>query len=188
MKSRRYACLFAWVLLSGLLFSASAGAADDSHPLRPVDTSSPRESLRNFITKLDAGYIEMSDVMASHMGSGRLYLSKDERRKQREVYSIAKDALRSLDFSSVLPILQPVLDVLEPDGAFYLWPDIQRDDEAFTRDLYATQNLTILPGSYLARDSRAGNPGRHRVRISLVAPVDECVQAAQRIRTFLESP
>ena len=111
MKSRRYACLFAWVLLSGFLFSASAGAADDSHPLRPVDTSSPRESLRNFITKLDAGYIEMSDVMASHMGSGRLYLSKDERRKQREVHSIAKDALRSLDFSSVLPILQHTIPV-----------------------------------------------------------------------------
>jgi N-succinyldiaminopimelate aminotransferase len=87
----------------------------------------------------------------------------------------------------VLPILQPVLDVVEPDGAFYLWPDIQRDDEVFTRDLYATQNLTILPGSYLARDTSDGNPGRQRVRISLVAPVDECVTAAQRIRTFLES-
>ena len=42
---------------------------------------------------------------------------------------------------------------------FYLWPDVQRDDETFTRDLFATQNLTILPGSYLARDTRAGNPG-----------------------------
>jgi N-succinyldiaminopimelate aminotransferase len=76
--------------------------------------------------------------------------------------------------------------VVEPDGAFYLWPDVKRDDETFTRDLYATQNLTILPGSYLARDSRAGNPGNQRVRISLVAPVEECVVAAQRIRTFLE--
>src|SRR4029078_6374582 len=88
MKSRRYACLFAWVLLSGFLFSASAGAPDDSPPLRPVDTSSPRESRPHLFTKLDAGDIEMSDVMASHMGWGRLYLSKDERRKQREVHSI----------------------------------------------------------------------------------------------------
>ena len=87
----------------------------------------------------------------------------------------------------MLPILAPVLDVVEPDGAFYLWPDVQRDDEAFTRDLFATQNLTILPGSYLGARHARGNPGRQRVRISLVAPVDECVTAAQRIRTFLES-
>jgi len=105
-----------------------------------------------------------------------------------DAHAAVNRALYREKYARVLPILQPVLDVVEPDGAFYLWPDIQRDDEAFTRDLYATQNLTILPGSYLARDTRAGNPGRHRVRISLVAPVDECVQAAQRIRTFLESP
>jgi N-succinyldiaminopimelate aminotransferase len=64
---------------------------------------------------------------------------------------------------------------------------VRRDDETFTRDLFATQNLTILPGSYLARDTRTGNPGTNRVRISLVAPVDECVEAAHRIRTFLET-
>jgi N-succinyldiaminopimelate aminotransferase len=91
-------------------------------------------------------------------------------------------------FASVLPILQPVLDVREPDGAFYLWPDVHGDDEMFTRDLFATQNLTLLPGSYLARDTAAGNPGKRRVRISLVAPVAECVTAAQRIREFVEKP
>jgi N-succinyldiaminopimelate aminotransferase len=93
-------------------------------------------------------------------------------------------------YARVLPILQPVLDVTEPDGGFYLWPDVGRDDEAFTRELFATQNLTILPGSYLARDTRHAargveNPGRNRVRISLVAPVEECITAAQRIRAFL---
>ena len=74
MKSRCYACLFAWVLLSGFLFSASAGAVDDSHPLRPVDTSSPRASLRNLIENFDAAYSGMYDVMTSHMEAGRLYL------------------------------------------------------------------------------------------------------------------
>jgi N-succinyldiaminopimelate aminotransferase len=103
-----------------------------------------------------------------------------------DAHAATNRALYREKFARVLPILAPVLDVVEPDGAFYLWPDVQRDDEIFTRDLYATQNLTILPGSYLARDTRAGNPGRQRVRISLVAPVDECVIAAQRIRTFLE--
>jgi N-succinyldiaminopimelate aminotransferase len=104
-----------------------------------------------------------------------------------DAHAAANRALYREKFARVLPILAPVLDVVEPDGAFYLWPDVHRDDEAFTRELYASQNLTILPGSYLARDTAAGNPGRRRVRISLVAPLDECVGAAQRIRQFLES-
>lgn len=103
-----------------------------------------------------------------------------------DAHAAVNRALYREKFAKVLPILAPVLDVVEPDGAFYLWPDVQRDDEAFTRDLFATQNLTILPGSYLARDTRQGNPGRNRVRISLVASVPECVTAAERIRQFLE--
>jgi N-succinyldiaminopimelate aminotransferase len=104
-----------------------------------------------------------------------------------DAHAAANRALYRERYARVLPILQPVLDVVEPDGAFYLWPDVQRDDETFTRDLFATQNLTLLPGSYLARDTRAGNPGRNRVRISLVATIDECVIAAERIRQFLET-
>jgi N-succinyldiaminopimelate aminotransferase len=103
-----------------------------------------------------------------------------------DAHAAANRALYREKYARVLPILSPVLDVAEPDGAFYLWPDVGRDDETFTRELFATQNLTILPGSYLARDTRSGNPGKQRVRISLVAPVDECVTAAQRIRAFLE--
>ena len=105
-----------------------------------------------------------------------------------DAHAAANRALYREKFARVLPILAPVLDVSEPDGGFYLWPDVHRDDEEFTRDLFARQNLTILPGSYLARDTAAGNPGRRRVRISLVAPVEECITAAQRIRTFLENP
>jgi len=104
-----------------------------------------------------------------------------------DTHAAANRALYREKFARVLPILAPVLDVAEPDGGFYLWPDVQRDDEEFTRGLFAQQNLTILPGSYLARDTASGNPGRRRVRISLVASVDECVTAAQRIRTFLET-
>ena len=102
-----------------------------------------------------------------------------------DAHAAANRALYREKYARVLPILAPVLDVVEPDGGFYLWPDVGRDDEVFTRELFAAQNLTILPGSYLARDTRGGNPGRHRVRISLVAPVEECVAAAQRIRAFL---
>jgi len=112
-----------------------------------------------------------------------------------DAHAAANRALYREKFARVLPILAPVLDVTEPDGGFYLWPDVQRDDEVFTRELFARQNVTILPGSYLARETRGvtpgarneDNPGRRRVRISLVASVDECVTAAQRIRTFLET-
>ena len=88
-------------------------------------------------------------------------------------------------FARVLPILAPVLDLKRPDGAFYLWPDVGEDDELFTRELFAAQNLTLLPGSYLARESNGENPGRQRVRISLTANVDQCVLAAERIRAFV---
>lgn len=96
-------------------------------------------------------------------------------------------ALYREKFALVLPLLAPVMDVAAPDGGFYLWPHVGRDDEAFTRDLFAAKNVTLLPGSYLARDNAAGNPGRGRVRISLVASVEECVDAAQRIRAFMDA-
>jgi N-succinyldiaminopimelate aminotransferase len=88
-------------------------------------------------------------------------------------------------FQRVVPILASVLNVTHPDGAFYLFPDVGEDDERFTRDLFASQNLTVLPGSYLAREMNGLNPGRNRVRISLTANIQQCVAAAERIRSFL---
>jgi N-succinyldiaminopimelate aminotransferase len=104
-----------------------------------------------------------------------------------DAHAAANRALYNEKYRRVLPILEPVLDVVQPEGGFYLWADVPDDDEIFTRELFATQNLTILPGSYLARETAAGNPGTRRVRISLVASVDECVTAAQRIRAYLET-
>jgi N-succinyldiaminopimelate aminotransferase len=90
-------------------------------------------------------------------------------------------------YARVLPILAPVMDVQKPQGGFYLWPEVHTDDERFTRDLFAKQNITVLPGSYLARAGQHGNPGAGRVRISLVAPVAQCVEAAERIRHFIQN-
>ena len=89
-------------------------------------------------------------------------------------------------FSRVEPILREALDVQVPAGAFYLWLQVG-DDEAFTRGLFAQQHVTVLPGSYLARDSAGVNPGRGRVRFSLVASVGDCVEAARRIVEFVKS-
>jgi len=104
-----------------------------------------------------------------------------------DAHAAANRALYREKFARVVPMLAPVLDVTAPEGGFYLWPDVHEDDTVFTRDLFATQNLTILPGSYLAREAQGANPGAQRVRISLVAGVDECVEAARRIRAFLDS-
>ena len=90
-------------------------------------------------------------------------------------------------FAAVLDILAPVLKVAKPDAGFYLWPETPVDDERFARELYAQQNLTVLPGSYLSRDAHGSNPGRNHVRIALVATEQECVEAAQRIREYVAS-
>jgi N-succinyldiaminopimelate aminotransferase len=87
-------------------------------------------------------------------------------------------------FARVLPILQSVLDVEPPQASFYLWPRVT-DDERFTRNLFERKHITILPGSYIARESATGNPGRGHVRISLVASLAECIEAAERIRDFV---
>jgi N-succinyldiaminopimelate aminotransferase len=90
-------------------------------------------------------------------------------------------------FDQVIPVLQEVARVRRPAGGFYLWLDTGGDDEAFTAGLFAQQNVTVVPGSYLARGAAAGNPGRGYVRISLVASEADCVQAARRIRDYIAS-
>jgi N-succinyldiaminopimelate aminotransferase len=105
---------------------------------------------------------------------------------QDEEYPVRNRRLYREKFERVLPILAPCLDVAKPDGAFYLWPDVRGDDERFVRDLYGAQAVTVLPGSYLARAGADGNPAAGRVRISLVPPVEQCVEAAERIREFVQ--
>jgi N-succinyldiaminopimelate aminotransferase len=90
-------------------------------------------------------------------------------------------------FAAVLPILREVMTVEMPEAAFYLWPQVD-NGERFTRDLFEQQHITLLPGSYIARQMPDGaNPGQHRVRISLVATVPECIEAAARIREFVKA-
>ncbi len=90
-------------------------------------------------------------------------------------------------FDAVLEILGPVLDVQKPDGGFYLWAKVLgNDDAAFCRGLFEQQHVTVVPGSYLSRDVDGVNPGAGRVRMALVAPLAECVEAARRIRAFIE--
>jgi len=90
-------------------------------------------------------------------------------------------------FAAVAAILAPVLEVQTPPAGFYLWPRTPIDDQEFSRRLYQQQNVVVLPGSYLSRDTDAGDPGENHVRLALVAALDECIEAAHRIRTFIET-
>lgn len=97
-----------------------------------------------------------------------------------------RDAYRA-KFDAVLAILGEVMDVQKPDASFYLWPKTPIKGELFAQQLFAQQGVTVLPGSYLARSSDGVNPGEDFVRMALVAPLAECVEAAERIKTFLRT-
>jgi len=90
-------------------------------------------------------------------------------------------------FAQVTPLLEQVLDVRLPDASFYLWAGVRGSDTAFARDLLAQYNVTVLPGSYLAREAGGANPGAGRVRMALVADTAECLEAAQRIVQFVQN-
>ena len=94
-------------------------------------------------------------------------------------------------FDAVIKILSPVIDVSLPDAAFYLWLKIPlesgQDDITFARNLFEQQNVTVLPGQFLSRDTNSGNPGTQYIRIALVAPVEQCIDAANRIKQYLQS-
>ncbi len=88
-------------------------------------------------------------------------------------------------FAAVMPILHGTLEFEAPDAAFYLWAKVPGgDDTAFARDLYRNQHVTVLPGSYLAREAKGVNPGKGFIRIALVDGLEPCVEAARRIVDF----
>jgi N-succinyldiaminopimelate aminotransferase len=107
-----------------------------------------------------------------------------------ETHVAENRALYREKFNLITPMLKQVMDVELPDAGFYLWADVRRtglSDTEFARGLYAEYNVTVLPGSYLARDAHGINPGRNRIRMALVAGVDEGLEAATRIVQFCKS-
>lgn len=88
-------------------------------------------------------------------------------------------------FDAVLDILSDVLAVEKPDASFYLWPKLPINGEEFAQRLFAEERVTVLPGSYLAREAEGIDPGKNYVRMALVASTAECIEAATRIRAFI---
>ena len=108
-----------------------------------------------------------------------------------EAHVIENRALYRDKFMQVTPILAEILEVSLPDAGFYLWAKIpaklRLSDTEFASALLAQYNVTVLPGSYLARESNGVNPGERFIRMALVASGAECLEAAQRIVRFVKS-
>ncbi len=108
-----------------------------------------------------------------------------------EAHVIENRNLYRTKFAQVTPVLAEVMDVKLPDASFYLWAGVpnawNNSDTDFARELYAAEHVTVLPGSYIAREAHGFNPGQGRVRMALVAETAECLEAAHRIARFIRS-
>jgi N-succinyldiaminopimelate aminotransferase len=92
--------------------------------------------------------------------------------------------LYAAKYQAVLPLIADPLKTQMPDGAFYLWMSTPIDDREFARRLYHEHNVLVLPGSFLGREAAGRNPGKGHVRVALVAPIEECIEAADRMISF----
>ena len=111
----------------------------------------------------------------------------DWHEKQPDRYRCwANRKLYCTKFDAVLDILGDSLQVYKPDASFYLWAGTDGCDKDFAQQLFARQNVTVLPGSFIAREVDGVNPGEKRIRMALVAPLAECIEAAHRIKHFVD--
>jgi len=144
--------------------------------------------LRSGFVAGDASLIEKFLLYRTYHGSAMppAVQAASARAWQDETHVQHNRELYRVKFDAVIKILKPVLPVQMPDAGFYLWPQTPIPDTDFARGLYHSENVTVLPGRFLSRDTAAGNPGQNRVRMALVAPLDECIDAAQRIKRYTE--
>jgi len=102
-----------------------------------------------------------------------------------EAHVVENRRLYAQKFSSSITLLSDAMAVQMPDAGFYFWIKTPIDDTEFTKRLYQDYNVTVLPGSYLARDAHGMNPGKNYVRIALVASPQECIEAVNRIKSLV---
>ena len=174
----------------GLLQAAMAAGHDGFERCMVFNSLSKRSSvpgLRSGFVAGDAALIERFRLYRSYHGAtmsppnqaASLAAWRDE------THVIDNRARYRAKFAAVTPILDHLLPLETPPAGFYLWPETPGDDRDFARELFAACHVTVLPGQFLSRPTPAGDPGRNRVRIALVASLEACVEAAERIRDHL---
>jgi N-succinyldiaminopimelate aminotransferase len=174
------------------LLAAAAAAGNDSYRQCLVFNSLSKRSnapgLRSGIVAGDSNLIEAFLRYRTYHGSAMPPATQDAsvRAWRDERHVVENRRLYREKFAAVRDILAPVVELAIPPAGFFLWLRIPIDDQEFARRLYQQQNVMVLPGSYLSRDSGGRNPGKGHVRLALVAELDQCLEAAHRIRNFLE--
>ncbi len=176
----------------GLLQAASALGREDFSRCVVFHSLSKRSNvpgLRSGFVAGDAGILERFFLYRTYHGcamsppiqaaSIKAWGDEEHVKENRRLYREK--------FAAVLEILEPVMKIPRPRAGFYLWAETPVEDTRFARDLFAQQNVTVLPGSYLSREFQGTDPGRNRVRLALVATPEECIEAASRIREFIET-
>jgi N-succinyldiaminopimelate aminotransferase len=133
--------------------------------------------LRNFL--LYRTYHGSAMSLAVQQASIAAWRDEEHVRRNRALYAEK--------FTAGLPRVRAPLEAHMPEGGFYLWLRTPIDDREFARRLHREYNVLVLPGSFLAREARGHNPGQNHVRVALVAPRDECLEALERIDTFARS-
>jgi N-succinyldiaminopimelate aminotransferase len=135
----------------------------------------------------DAAILEKFLLYRTYHGSAMnpAVQSASEAAWDDELHVIENRLLYREKFAAVTGLLAGTLQVSMPDAAFYLWIKTPINDIEFTRQLYRDYNVTVLPGSYLARYAHGVNPGENFIRVALVAPLTECVEAAGRLKMLI---
>jgi N-succinyldiaminopimelate aminotransferase len=176
----------------GLLQAAAAMGIDDFHNCVVFHSLSKRSNapgLRSGFVAGDARLIERFFRYRTYHGCA-MPLPQQHASIAAwgdEAHVVANRALYRAKFDAVLEILDGVLPCERPDAGFYLWPQTPGDDTDFARSLFSGSHVTVLPGRFLSREANGVDPGRGRMRLALVAPLDECIAAALRIRSHIET-
>ena len=180
--------------LGGLEAAARLGRSDFKNLLSFTSLSkrSNVPGLRSGFVAGDAALLKQFLLYRTYHGSamGPLVQAASLAAWSDEVHVVANRALYRSKFAQVTPVLAEVLDLALPDAGFYLWAGVPAaagkagDDIGFAQQLLAQYNVTVLPGSLLARTAHDHNPGTGRIRMALVAGTDECLEAAHRIADF----
>lgn len=186
--------------LGGLEAAAKLGRSDFKNliALTSLSKRSNVPGLRSGFVAGDAELLKAFTLYRTYHGSAMstVIQSASAAAWLDEQHVVDNRAQYRAKFAEVTPILASAMNVALPDAGFYLWAEVPPtfggttggSDTDFARALYAQYNVTVLPGSYLAREAQGFNPGAQRVRMALVAETAECAEAARRIVQFIQSP
>lgn len=177
---------------AGLLQACAAMGRDDFHRCVVFHSLSKRSNLPGLRSGFVAGDADVLSLFLRYRTYHGCAMSIHHQMAsiaawQDEQHVAQNRTLYNEKFTAVLDILGDHIKVSAPQAGFYLWPETPISDERFAYRLQAEQRVTVLPGRYLSRTINGVNPGENRVRMALVAPLDECIEGAHRIRHLLQS-